>query len=640
MLQPFCERRFRYSGVTRKGEEGIYLPLLAGILVALFLVVGLLVDSANLYLKQERLQHSADLAVESGLGYRILQGWAYFHGYNAAQDPYSRTNDDALRVRAGLDSARVAELVAIVQSTLDANFGSAVPATINYDNVADVVSVDVAYNTPLLILSSVPGYGGKFTKITIAARGQLSPANISMMLDHSGSMRCPKSVAGPDPCPCRTADRNCTTAYTNGVQNIAAVAANPNAVLLSPESKLFSLNRAARRFVSFFNPYRDRIALVPFSTLATRAFSFTAGRNPAAPNFGGVALGDLNTFYFALDSNFAQGNTNISDALRQSYQEVATLAHPQIIRNANPLRDQPYFGLLFTDGAPSAGIFHLTDVGPAITGSANPGANPWLHYTVEWFDGVKRWRGPSPFIFDNHTLTYTNFPGGEPPPNAVGLVCGRVAPIISDTTLFQDELKTSAGQCLRSWEFAPYAFAGNLSRRVGHNVQFSQNSDFTTTPAQASSYTYAQQYYHAAIELGDLFRADGGALFAVGLGNQALSSGNNDPYQNPDDDFSRKEFFLRRLAFDTEGAGVGGPVGTQDPEFELRTVQVNDPADVRKLSINRTVNVGYDGYRSYADLDSAVDGRRRGLYEGTDDPKEIQQIFVQVAKQILLRLTP
>lgn len=87
MLQPFCERRFRYSGVTRKGEEGIYLPLLAGILVALFLVVGLLVDSANLYLKQERLQHSADLAVESGLGYRILQGWAYFHGYNAAQDP-------------------------------------------------------------------------------------------------------------------------------------------------------------------------------------------------------------------------------------------------------------------------------------------------------------------------------------------------------------------------------------------------------------------------------------------------------------------------------------------------------------------------------------------------------------------------
>jgi hypothetical protein len=627
----------RYASLD--AERGAYLPLLAGILVALFLILGLLVDSANLYLKQEQLQKSADLAVEAGLGYRILQGWAFFHGFESTEDPYSKKNDDALKVRTAVVPARRQALVDIVRNTLEANFGAPVPGTvIAYNDETDTVNVNFTYRVPLLILPLVPGYNDRFSNVPISASGQLSPANIVLMLDHSGSMRCPRLIAGPDPCPCRTTDNNCNTAFTNGVRNEAAVGTDPTAAQVLPESRLFSLKRAARRFTSFFNPYRDRIALVPFSTLAARTFSLTVSRDPNAPNFGGVNLTDLNTFYFALDSNFAQGNTNISDALRRAYLEVSALQNPKLIDNSDSLHNQPFFGLLFTDGAPSAGVFRLTKPGPGITSSAIPTANPWLQYTVEWYDGISRWRGPSPFVFDNGTLTYSNFPGGEPPPTAYSITCGRSAPMISDKSHYQDEFTAAGGKCIQNWEFAPYFAAGDLSRKVASNIQPTQNSDFTTTAGQASSFLYSQQYYHAAIEMSDLFRSKGGILFTVGLGQNALSIGNNDPYQNPDDDFSRKEFFLRRLALDASGAGVGG--ASQDPEFDPRRITINDPGDPRVTSVNTTVDVGYQGYQSYGQLQSTVDPAVQGLYEGTDDPKQIQEIFAQLAKQILLRLTP
>ena len=55
-------------------EAGAVLLLMAGLLVVLLLIVGLAVDSGNLYRAQIALQNAADAASLAGIGYTTTKG--------------------------------------------------------------------------------------------------------------------------------------------------------------------------------------------------------------------------------------------------------------------------------------------------------------------------------------------------------------------------------------------------------------------------------------------------------------------------------------------------------------------------------------------------------------------------------------
>lgn len=614
MQRRFCNLRLRR-------EEGIYIPMFAGILVALLLIAGLVIDSANLYLKRDQLQLSADLAVQAGVGFRILKGWAYFHGFNDQDDAYTPENTAALTTYNVPEvPGRVQELRDVVVDTFRGDFPGCTPETPVYDHIRDTVSMTASCPVPLLLLTLVPGFGSKLSTVKVSARAQLSPATVELMMDHSGSMRCPGTdpSGSTNPCACRVNDNLCQTAYSNGQRNRAS----PKSAPLVPESRIFSLNRAARRFASFFNPHRDRIGIVRFQTVAETTFSLHAA-DGTIRSFGSSA-GDLQHFYQAIDTTDAQGNTNMSDALEQGLLDIRGVQSPRVIENVDPKDDKPFVGVLFTDGAPSAATFTLSNPGPALSG----GNKNWLNYSIEWFDGTTRWHGPSPLVHMTSGINYLNFTGGAPPPGAA--ICGTV---MYDTSALQKTLQSGTQKCLNSWQFAPWANFGDSTRRVAGNISASTPGEFWSTAAQASPLQYEQQYYHAAIERGDLFRRRGGQLFTIGFGKEALATGNADPYQDPDNDFTRKAFFLRRLAFDIDHAA-------QDPQFELRaSLSISDPSDPRHASASAAVSSGYEQYRSYADVRGQEPEVKAGLYEGTNDPGRIHSIFEQLAKRILMRLT-
>lgn len=612
MLRSCSDTRSR---TARRREGGVYIPLLAGIIVTLLLVGGLVIDSANLYFRRDQMQAGADLAVQAGLGFRILKGWAWFRDYDdaAPHDPYDSQDGPALtQLDHPTDSTRTDQLLTIVRNTFVGNTPSSrceggLTITPQYSLTTDVVQVTVNCRIRLLLLQLVPGWGQKFSTITVSSQTQLSPANIVLMLDHSGSMRCPASDLR---CACRTADSLCQTAYRNGLTNRA----NPTSPRLT-ESRVFTIGRAARRFASFFNPHRDRIAVVRFQTLAETTFPFQIG-GTARP-FGGDQS-TLTSFYTALDATDAQGNTNITAALENGISEIAQSTTPKMFGNSNPLDDQPTFGVLFTDGAPSAGNFRLTNPGPGMNVA---GQRDWLSYTVEWNTGTSRYNGPSPLVLRSNTLNYLNFTGGAPPAGAT--LCGSMAAAPAN---FGNAMRGAAGPCVNRWDFSPAP-----GRTVAHNIDPNSAAQLTTLGQDASPLVSAQQYYHSAIEQADLFRSRRGVLFTVGFGMDGLATGNNDPYQDPDNDFSRKEFFLKRLAFDLDHA-------TAAPEFDPHQITLNDPSDPRTALTNNQITVGYEGYQPYATA-AAQFGKVKGLYEGTDDPNRIHSLFEQLAKRILLRLT-
>ncbi len=131
--------------------------------------------------------------------------------------------------------------------------------------------------------------------------------------------------------------------------------------------------------------------------------------------------------------------------------------------------------------------------------------------------------------------------------------------------------------------------------------------------------------------MSDAIRRSKGYVYTVGLGPQSLAS-SNDPYQNIYDSSSRKEYFLRRVAYDFYHALL-----LSDPQLgPRRDIVVNDPGDAR---VGQTIAMGYDGYQPYMSL--ATDPayvESAGSYSGTSNAAELSRTFTRLAKQILLRL--
>ena len=600
---------------------GIYVPFLALLLFAFFAVCGLALDGGTLFLRRSQLQVTADLATQAGLGYRALRGWSHFHNDNFFDIGTNGAGDSEVADRArevvmsnilvrGFDPSRTE--IRVMFGGDSSPFGTR----------DDRIRVEIDMRVPLTFMGHLPGLSdcdGNGCVVRVASEAQLQPANIMLALDVSGSMKCPDNDSDDPPCQCRNDPANPECSAIPLAQRKLNKLVAPNGPLVA--------------FAKFFNPNRDRIGVVPFHTTAKVALSIL---NPAHEI---TQIGArIPQFQQELADLTAGGNTNSSDALWRAYTDISG-ATPTVVGK------EPFFMLLFSDGADTAGRFKYDLTAAAgdtlkdkITLS---GENDWTQYKVEYraANGTS-WVGPSPLIRTSQIPW--PFVGGEP--DSSWTTCGRRGPMESNTAQMNLEFRNgpdadATKDCLKSFGF--HAAFQDTPIVGGTAGQTDEPIDFASLNGVHSSYYYLQQYSHASLEIADFIRTRGGLVYAIGLGPKApVTVGgvlNNDPHQNVLRDFEQKIFFFERLTADVYHGATLPLLQTnkRHPGFEQRTVVVNDPRDSRA---GATISVGYAGHKDWEWLEQNLPRDKRGEYLQAENVDQLTSRFTRVAKEILLRL--
>lgn len=243
-------------------ERGVFILLLAGILVALITLLGLAVDAGTLYNAQLSAQSAADAAVSSGAALLSQQGSS------------ANVND----IKQAMDS--VAETNLVIKNLPSDSRRVKTPSV---NTATGMVSYSIATPVPLRIMNIIPGIGPHGT-VSAQARAHVRPAVVSLMLDTSFSMCCPAGVGNCNPQP------NCPLAG----------------------SRMESLIGAVSTFIDHFDPARDSINLIPYSLGAEVV-------TPFRPLGTGFQKAQLLAQAQALRPG---GATNLSDAFLRSWYDV------------------------------------------------------------------------------------------------------------------------------------------------------------------------------------------------------------------------------------------------------------------------------------------------------------------------------
>ncbi len=623
----------------REKTQSGYVLVLSVILMGLFLsLAAAAIDIGNIYVWQLRLDKAVRAGALAGLGYRSMNGWTAVYG----GPPYVNEIDQGDKLNnpsAGM-SALITEADAVVRSNFQVSFpgnGSAGNAELGqltsitqvYNPRTDQITLTYQYQVPTFFAGRLASAFGSFPTcgqpgpnarctITSTQEAQLDYANILMLLDVSGSMN--RQVQGAPP----------GTLYIN------------------------QLIESARQFSELFNPFRDRISVIPFNLGARVAFGFQEQGNGQTGNNHQASFGRNLTTWTAFDAAIStltpQSNTNPCDALITAMGEITSLATQRGVAQAAV---RP-FVVFFTDGAPNAfrGTFPNM-VNLNVNGNPPQGTpNDWYQYALEWVTGPPRttYQGPSPLISAQASLFNLvptalasapdprTFAGGNPP--GTNPYCGDIWSdrIPNSNNYFEQALNgttlpTIPGRrpgCLSNLDFSipngvPTRVISVLDNTLGDTNAFQVNNQ----------QKFSELPYYCAIEAADQIRtAYNGTVFAIGLGPTSTNPQCDDPLQDPTDHFTRKDNFLSRLAFDPYTYDATGWKSAFNVS-RRRAVNFNSsctPTTRSFVGYNLITNGGNTS-RTPAELSGT-----EGEYYPTSDPRDLPFLFSQVAKQILLRL--
>lgn len=366
----------------QSGMALVFFTLLAPLLIGL---VALAADLGSLYLARDRLNSLARTGAAAGMNLRALKGWA-----NLACDSSNRDEEYGLKYSTcqdlGSPSLQTQQVLAAMEQAINASIRRFYPnespsdisrylrfrsgispdwqSTISRDaldlySANEAVRLQVKYAPRTLLVSRMPSiFGSNFCSHPTDASGEvqsdrcevvsestdsagyLRPANIFLLLDTSGSM----------------------------------------AQSLSGLTKIEALKRAVGNFIDNFNPRRDQITLVPFSTGAPQSVPAPA---PFAPQ--DASYPDRLPLKQQVVAMSALGQTNPCDALIKTIQALPTPA---------PFQAAPAsFAVLFTDGAPNVYRLGFCDNSggctqrpetPNMNALNNLPSNDWYGWTVKW----------------------------------------------------------------------------------------------------------------------------------------------------------------------------------------------------------------------------------------------------------------
>lgn len=550
-------RLYNYLFSAEDKEKGAVLVLFLFIFAALLALAGLAIDAGNLYRARLQLQKAADAGVLAGIGTTIVDRQKI---ELAIETRANAVRNDNLAL-AGIE---------LHNST----------AETHYNTDTEQIVVHANAEIDFLLMDAVPFFilgldqAPSKALLSAVAVGKRAEANIALVLDYSFSMDCP----GTGNCSCQTPDR--------GNQTCAQQAAQ-----LGVNQKVDDLRAAVLTFLNYFDPDRDRISLIPFSTAAQVSIPVKVSPDRG---FDTASFQD----YITGSSKITPiGNTNVCDGFMRAYADMRT---GKIIDNADPRDDQQVAYVYFSDGAPTAARLLLTNP-KAVSGIDSPGLGgsyDYIHYTVEWVNPAGHFAGPSQLIKTP----------GIPFNYAVG------TPVVGSTPACSVMYTPPTDKIPDAQAQVPYA--DSVFAACVNNLGF--HMPYQAVPVYGSEYggtepftSWREQYYNCAVETGDFVRDHNGLIYVVGLGNPAAEL--QDPYQDVNDTLSRKDIFLTRMALDCDGT-------SKHLDFDFGQTGGNNAKP-----------------RTWADY--AKDGRAKcGAYLKTTNSAELESLFKRIAMKIRLRL--
>ena len=605
-----------------QNEDGIILVMAALLLLGMIGLVSLAIDAGNLYRAQLSLQNAADATSEATVHYITMKGKLNFI-FNIVKTSVSDSTGATTIYKATIHSRPSDEKQIpleekginlffsdpgkstrrqMAHNLLRANMAAAgyphieeksknlINATVKYragtnasanEPVYDL-TIDASRPVDLLLMQN---FGLKTQWIVKAkSKAQRSKLNLALVLDTSDSMNCPNSGY----CNCLYPETNQT----------------PPACPVAPNRRIDSLGLALADLLKMLDVDRDNVSVSIFNT-STLNKTMTELKKTA----NAATLTMLDNIGKSFPNDFKPiRETNYCDALIQAY-------NTQRSKHTSSLETINY--LFFTDGAPTAGRFLFTPA--AVTANLAPNTTTfsdgsvissydYSHYTLEWLDPSELFvAGPSVLVSTPNlcgrlpcrsSVNTLNPPDNNPIAVSRGLGCNDGNPELPLEVGYMgtDILDASNhvfGNCLVSLQ----SHVPGGSKVYGGNYSL-VNNNFDR---------WREQYYNCAIELADFIRQQRGVFYVIGLGEPSGTTSLTDPYEDIDDNFSRKDFFLSRLALD-----------------KYRLSNISYP------------NFPYDGYQSPTyPKDNPKD--KSGLYIPLVDAKDVRYMFTDVARKLLLK---
>ena len=585
----------------KTSDNGAVLIFTAFLLFVFLALVGLAIDSGNLYRAQLALQGAADAAALDGVNYTIKLGNRDLSNYAAAAT--GRDNDE------GIEQFLQGKCEATVRANLaDAGYPltseDEVPVCTYSPSTDQSIGSGVVFDYEVtakrlihfLIMDKVPFIGAKERQLTAKAKAQRNVANIALILDVSHSMACPASGA----CDCLDAG----TCPTSGSRRIDVLA------------------KAVKDFLLMFDN-KDNILIVPFNIAAASPLNWQEEREKYGFDPDTATETEIQAFINQLFERWEpRSNTNICDAFMEAYAGMDKLAH-----------DAQAAYVFFSDGAPTAGRFLFS---PAAvekkrleqwTYPDGGGNYDYVHYSLHWKDSKTGSLLTGPSVLVQKGMLGFDWREAQPPAVGTYHAAADRASIPSDKNKGcgpdDPSVVASASGTNKAAADVFSPCLNNLEAHHPHEPSKTYGSEYQDT---AGFGRWPEQYYNCAIELSDYIRLKKGTFYVIGSGEPETSPADpSDPYQNAADTTYRKDYFLARVANDPDAAVPASRPWPSPPPAPL------------SFAYDSVKKRGYSAYKGYNDAYLSK-MEHRGKYLATSSMDDLRLLFQQIARKIKLKL--
>lgn len=564
--------------------------------IGLMAMAALAIDAGNLYRHRIELQKAADAAVLAGIGYTVQ-----IIGDEDPAVPEQNQNDAGYKAyvedRAEEIFAQNLSLIGITNWSCPDD-----GQCFTYNADAKTMSAKVQIDVDLLLMDAVPWelFGGSsFSSVGVvaaSASATRSRANLALILDVSGSMRCP---AGDKDCSCRDAPTGCLQLAQQGGVKL----------------KIDTLVEAIQEFAKFYDD-DDRISIVPFSmrglpipqdsNLKELMTAAVTSEGPVNCLLSGLTVGS------SCDSKWVDmvSDSNLCDGLMETFYNMQ---HKVGFRDGK----EEVSAVLFLDGAPTAATLCLGN--PTANLPVNQPKSEWgcdysyINYMIRWqANQGSYYFGPS-LLVKSQSLQF-HWPVAAPPMPVAGNP-GVHVPVchsyLVNGTPSEEYAPSYANDYYKVYDGCVtnlgFKVPGDDSSRV-----YAANLTYDASNS-ATSNNWAKIYYLCPLITADVMRKHKWTFFVVGVGYQESASP-TDAYQDMMNNYYRKDVFNTRLANDYRFA-----------------TQANYPENWNTADENSGYYYKYDQWKNAA-------SRQKGEYYPAPDTAQLKNIYRIIAKRIALRL--
>lgn len=582
-------------------ESGIVLILLTISITAIIGFIGLAIDIGNLYRTGLHVQKAADAGSLAAVMYKINHARGDMASGATSTD--ESIEDYEARIETNSKNIAFTNLqISGVASPDEDNIVDGDTST-RWSEANQKMFLTVKDTAKLFFISTfINGTTNANSTTQIRrAESELGRANVSLIIDISGSMACP------------TTDRTCNCRLDNSCPTIPAT---PNAAPTSVKiGQLQDAIAGDGGFLDQFDQTRDRINIVPFNMAASLARSVRLDPSTVRDGFaidGLAGPGGLTEVKTIVNSLRPKSATNVADALITAFDDYQVIANEEV------------FYVLFSDGAPTATTALPTKITPSPPGDALLN-NYYQIFGIDFVDAAgTATKGVSPFIgrvppddaglaafslFNREdTATFTTTPpygSFSDTTNSAKFICGK-----TDEPVTGCDTASSTGQITRPGSCGAFndAFDDICTSNFKFRVHPTKSSAVYKKTKLRDMYKF---FYDMPIAVSDMIRKNNGTIYVIGLGlgdkNLSITT---DPYQNEYTSFYRKDFFLNRIALDND----------------------DDDTQFKRLS-----NFEFSLVPG-ASADSVTATDRQGEYLATSTPAALKDLYKKIAQKILIKL--